>query len=76
MSTIIEQARKEFADMSTAQRATVTIGGALELTAKIASWIDLSRRPSNQVRGPKWLWATAQLINGLGPVAYWTIGRK
>jgi hypothetical protein len=46
---------------------------------KIAALVDLKRRPADQVRGPKWLWAVAVfLVNSAGalPLAYFRYGRK
>lgn len=68
--------RSEFTAMSPASRISLIVGVVVEFSAKIAAWVDLSHRPAEQVRGPKWAWALAQLINGLGPAAYWSIGRK
>lgn len=68
--------RSEFTAMSPASRAGLIAGVAVEVSAKIAAWVDLSRRPAEKIRGPKWMWALAQLINGLGPAAYWSLGRK
>lgn len=68
--------RSEFTALSPASRAGLIIGLIVELSAKTAAWVDLSRRPAEQVRGPKWIWALAQLVNGFGPAAYWSIGRK
>ncbi|RSZ63590.1 hypothetical protein EAH68_07530 [Corynebacterium hylobatis] len=62
--------------MSTPARISLIVGVVVEVSAKIAAWVDLSRRPAEKVRGPKWAWALAQLINGLGPAAYWSLGRK
>lgn len=72
----LTQLRTEWSDMSPASRAGLIIGTAVEFSAKIAAWVDLWRRPAEKVRGPKWAWALAQLINGLGPAAYWSLGRK
>lgn len=47
-----------------------------EFAAKIATWVSLSRRSRNQVRGPKWAWRAASLLNGVGPAGYWLFGRK
>lgn len=68
--------RSEFTALSPASRAGLIAGVAVEVSAKIAAWVDLSRRPAEKIRGPKWVWALAQLINGLGPAAYWSLGRK
>ncbi|WP_241228343.1 PLDc N-terminal domain-containing protein [Corynebacterium hylobatis] len=68
--------RTDFTAMSTPARISLIVGVVVEVSAKIAAWVDLSRRPAEKVRGPKWAWALAQLINGLGPAAYWSLGRK
>ncbi|MFC6146002.1 hypothetical protein [Corynebacterium nasicanis] len=72
----LSQLRTEFSDLSTPARAGVVAAVLVELAAKVGAWVDLSRRPAAAVRGPKWAWALAQLINGLGPAAYWAYGRK
>ena len=72
----LSQLRTEFNDLSTPARVSLLAGVAAELAAKIGAWVDLSRRPADKVRGPKWAWALAQFINGIGPAAYWAVGRK
>lgn len=41
-----------------------------------ATWRDLNRRPSSQVRGSKRLWRIVSAANTMGSVAYLVIGRK
>jgi Phospholipase_D-nuclease N-terminal len=41
-----------------------------------AALLDLRRRPSEQVRGSKRLWAVATLVNFVGPLAYFAFGRR
>jgi len=72
----LSQLRTEFNDLSTTARISLIAGVAAELAAKFGAWVDLYRRPAAKVRGPKWAWALAQLINGIGPAAYWAFGRK
>lgn len=67
---------KKFAELSTRAQVGIVIGALVEITAKIGTWVDLSRRPADQVRGPKWAWVAASFINGFGPAAYWSFGRK
>jgi hypothetical protein len=46
---------------------------------KLAALIDIRRRPSNQVRGPKWLWASAIATVGSAgvlPISYFVLGRR
>lgn len=72
----LSQLRTEFNDLSTPARVSLLAGVAAELAAKVGAWVDLYRRPADKVRGPKWAWALAQFINGIGPAAYWAVGRK
>ncbi|AJK68898.1 hypothetical protein B840_06465 [Corynebacterium marinum DSM 44953] len=72
----ITRTRQKFTDLPLPAKVGVVAGVAAEVSAKIAAWVDLYRRPADKVRGPKWAWAVAQLINGVGPAAYWSFGRK
>jgi len=57
----------------------VVVASAIEGVLKIAALIDLTRRPSNEIRGSKAAWAAAvSLINSLGavPIAYFAWGRR
>jgi hypothetical protein len=38
--------------------------------------LDLRRRPSTQIRGSKRLWAAAAFVNFVGPLAYFSFGRR
>jgi hypothetical protein len=37
---------------------------------------DLSRRPADRVRGPKWLWRILGTANTAGSATYWLAGRR
>ena len=52
------------------------VAGALEAAMTVAAWRDLSRRPDSQVRGSKRLWSCADMVQPVGPVAYFTLGRR
>ena len=39
-------------------------------------WHDLSHRPDDQVRGPKWMWRIASALNSGNSVIYLLVGRK
>jgi hypothetical protein len=41
-----------------------------------ATWRDLKRRPSSQVRGSKRIWRIVSAANTLGSLAYLVAGRK
>ncbi len=63
-------------DLSDGQRRLVIAAAAAEASLKIAALIDIQRRPADQIRGPKALWRAAMVVNLLGPLSYFTIGRK
>ena len=72
-------ANKRWNDLSPRSRRLILIGSVLEGILKTAALVDLIRRPSESVRGPKPVWAGAiVLINSAGavPIAYFTYGRK
>jgi hypothetical protein len=70
---------KKWADLSPRQRRLIMVGAAVESVLKAAALADLARRPAEQVRGPKPMWALIlTLVNAVGvaPAAYWLIGRR
>lgn len=71
--------RRRWGDLTQRQRRLIVAGVASEGVLKVAALVDLKRRPADQVRGPKWLWALAVfLVNSVGavPLAYFRYGRK
>ena len=68
---------KQRKSLSTRQRRIIIVAAAAESALKAAMLIDLRRRPADQVRGPKWLWASTALVNtaGIAPLSYFLVGR-
>ncbi|HYA44102.1 MAG TPA: PLD nuclease N-terminal domain-containing protein, partial [Acidimicrobiales bacterium] len=62
-------------DLPAWQRAGMVVLGAVEVSLAGAAWADLIRRPSSQVRGPKWRWALVIGVNIFGPLSYFCWGR-
>jgi hypothetical protein len=62
--------------MSPRRRKLIVAAGVGEACLKAAMLIDLKRRPASQVRGSKWLWTPLALVNFVGPVSYFAIGRR
>ncbi|WP_459982073.1 hypothetical protein [Nocardioides sp. AN3] len=58
------------------QRRVVGAAVAVQLVVALLTWRDLSRRPADKVRGPKWLWRIVGSANTAGSAAYWTLGRR
>ena len=72
-------ARRRWSDLTPRQRRLILVGVTYEAALKIAALVDLKRRPADQVRGPKWVWAIGIfLVNSVGamPLAYFRYGRK
>lgn len=67
---------EKWSDLTPGQQNAIKILALTELTAKIAMLIDIRRRPADLIWGPKRLWRAAAVVNGLGPLAYFTIGRR
>jgi hypothetical protein len=68
---------KHGSKLSERQRRIIMVTAAVEAGLKAAMLIDLKRRPAEQIRGPKWLWAGTALINtaGIAPLSYFIVGR-
>lgn len=70
---------KRWSDLSPRSRRLIVVGASVEGVLKLAALADLVRRPRDQVRGSKPLWAAAiVLVNSFGavPVAYFVRGRR
>lgn len=67
--------KKSWSELSPLQRRMITIGAVAEVVLTSVAAIDLVRRPAEQVRGPKVLWAPALVVQPVGPVAYLLFGR-
>ncbi|MGN6613232.1 MAG: PLD nuclease N-terminal domain-containing protein [Angustibacter sp.] len=72
-------ATRRWSDLSERNRRLIVVTGAAEAVLKIAALVDLRRRPAEEVRGSKKLWAVAiVLVNSVGavPIAYFALGRR
>jgi hypothetical protein len=69
-------AKQKFADLPPAQQRAIVVAGAVQLTLLAAALFDISRRPQDQIKGPKPLWVGISFINTIGPLAYFFFGRK
>jgi hypothetical protein len=58
------------------QQIGIGVLGVLELSAKVAAARDIRRRPNDQIRGSKWAWRMALLVNTVGPLGYFLLGRR
>ncbi len=68
--------KMRWSDLSPGQQRATVAAGIVELGMKVAALADLRRRPAEEIRGPKPMWAALQLVNFFGPLAYFAFGRK
>jgi hypothetical protein len=68
--------KKRWADMSAGQKIGVIIAGTIQFGLLAAGLWDLAHRTPDEVRGDRRLWAGLMFVNWLGPLAYFTYGRK
>ena len=70
------ESRRSWRDLSRRRRLLLIAVGAVQFALLAAALFDLSRRPSEQIRGPKLCWVAASSVNLVGPVAYFVVGRR
>jgi hypothetical protein len=68
--------KKKWADLSTGQRAAVLALTSVQLSLAVSAWADLATRPADQVNGSKAKWAAVIAVNFVGPILYFTKGRR
>ena len=49
---------------------------AAQVSLAVSAWADLAELPAEQVNGPKRRWAAISAINFVGPILYFTRGRR
>lgn len=72
-------AARKWSELSGRSRTLIMAAAIADGGLKAAALIDLKRRPASQIRGPKWIWASAvTVINSAGvlPLAYFAYGRR
>ena len=68
--------KRGWKDMEPEQRKTASVLGLVQVALAISAWVDLIRRPADHVNGRKGVWAAVIAINFIGPIAYFTKGRR
>jgi hypothetical protein len=72
-------AREKWNDLNERTRGLIIAAAVADGALKLAALIDIKRRPASQIRGPKWVWATAvAVVNSAGilPISYFAFGRR
>lgn len=72
-------AKKRWRDLSPRTRKLILVGATCDGLLKVVALRDLRHRPTERVRGRKWVWVAAlSVVNSAGvlPVAYFSYGRR
>jgi hypothetical protein len=72
----VSMAKKRWSELSSAQRRDVMLSGVVQLTLLIAALVDIRRRPEEEIRGSKRLWTAVAFVNFIGPLSYFSFGRR
>jgi hypothetical protein len=68
--------RRSWSELTSRQRAGVVLVGLAEVVLTTAAARDLLHRGSGEVRGPRWAWGLALLVQPVGPLAYLVVGTR
>ncbi len=67
---------ERWSELSSGQKRVVVLSGAVQLGLLAAALADIRRRPAEEIRGNKKLWAALAFVNYVGPIAYFLVGRR
>ena len=70
------QNKKHWKDLTKGQQAKVASLAAVQIALQTAAIRDITKRPANQIKGPKAAWVAGTFINFFGPIAYFVFGRR
>jgi hypothetical protein len=73
---IMARTKKRWRDRTPTQRAGILLVGSIQLALLVAALTNIRRRPAAEIRGGKRLWTALAFVNGIGPITYFTCGRK
>lgn len=72
-------AKQQWSDLDERTRKLIISMAVAEGILKLAALIDIKRRPANQIRGRKWMWASVVTVvssAGVIPISYFLFGRR
>jgi len=69
-------AKKLWSERSKLSRTLIVVLGVVEVALLVATLTDIRRRPADQIKGSKRMWSALAFVNIVGPLAYFTLGRR
>ncbi len=67
---------RSWEELSAWERRAIVVAASIELALTAVALVDLARRPTGLVRGPKRRWAAVCFVQPVGPIAYLAFGRR
>ena len=68
--------RQKRSELGHTERRAIVALGTVQVGLQGAALWDLRHRAPRDVRGPRPLWAALSFVNFVGPIAYFTVGRR
>jgi hypothetical protein len=68
--------KKRWSELGPLQQIAVITLSLVQIGLLLAALWDIRRRADAQINGSKALWIAAAFINFIGPIAYFSFGRK
>ena len=68
--------KMKWSERSKCSRTLIVVAGAVEVVLLAATLIDVKRRPADQINGSKRMWTALAFVSIVGPIAYFTLGRR
>lgn len=69
-------AKRSWRELPPKTRRLIVAAGIVQVTLIGIAHADISRRPAEEIRGPKRLWRLISLVNFVGPLTYFVAGRR
>jgi hypothetical protein len=67
---------RRWSELSPRQQTAILVAASVQLSLAATAWADLASRPAELVKGRKAMWAAIIAVNFVGPLAYFTRGRR
>ncbi len=68
--------KRRWSDLSPQQQKAIVLGAVAELIVTTVALRDLAHRPASDVRGSKSLWVLTFVVQPIGPLLYFLVGRR
>lgn len=69
-------ANRKWSELSTGHRRGIVFFGVVQVALLVAALVDIRRRPQEEIRGNRRVWALVSFVNFVGPIAYFAFGRR